>query len=92
MELFLNLLIVILTFFLMEGVAWFTHKYIMHGFLWFLHKDHHVPNPKKVFEKNDYFFLIFAIPGILCIMFGIEQAMNYYFWIGIGITLSLIHI
>lgn len=87
MELLLNLSIVILTFIVMEGVAWFTHKYVMHGFLWYLHKDHHVPNHEKVFEKNDYFFLIFAIPGILCIFYGVEQGMNFYFWIGIGITL-----
>ncbi len=28
-------------FVLMEGVAWFTHKYVMHGFLWSIHRDHH---------------------------------------------------
>ena len=33
--------IIIVTFFLMEGVAWAAHKYIMHGFLWHLHEDHH---------------------------------------------------
>ena len=29
------------TFFFMEFMAWFSHKYIMHGFLWVLHADHH---------------------------------------------------
>ena len=48
------------TFFFMEFVAWFAHKYIMHGFLWVLHKDHHQKEP-GFFEKNDLFFLIFAI-------------------------------
>ena len=48
----------------MEGVAWFTHKYIMHGFLWSLHKDHHQPNHDTILEKNDFFFVIFAIPPI----------------------------
>ena len=87
MEMILNLFIVILTFSFMEFVAWFTHKYIMHGILWYLHKDHHQPNDKSIFEKNDYFFLIFAIPGFLAIFIGIENNMNFLFWIGIGITL-----
>ena len=53
-------------FFMMEGVAWFTHKYVMHGFLWALHKDHHTHENSGFIEKNDSFFLIFATPGILC--------------------------
>ena len=32
-----NILAMLLAVVAMEGVAWFTHKYIMHGFLWFLH-------------------------------------------------------
>ena len=54
MEMILYLFIVILTFSFMEFVAWFTHKYIMLGILWHLHKDHHQPNDKSIFEKNDY--------------------------------------
>ncbi len=27
-------LLVLLAFFFMEFMAWFTHKYVMHGFLW----------------------------------------------------------
>ncbi|HVX25169.1 MAG TPA: hypothetical protein VHB70_02415 [Parafilimonas sp.] len=79
-------LIALATFFLMEGVTWLTHKYVMHGFLWYLHEDHH--NPKHhVFEKNDAFFFIFAIPSWLCIMLG---SMNEAWWvvsIGAGIAL-----
>ena len=26
-------------FFLMEGVAWWSHKYIMHGWGWAWHRD-----------------------------------------------------
>jgi len=63
-------LIVFATFWFMEFVAWFAHKYVMHGFLWFLHEDHHVKEP-GFFEKNDAFFLIFAIPSWLCIMLGL---------------------
>jgi beta-carotene 3-hydroxylase len=79
-------LIGLATFLIMEGITWLTHKYIMHGFLWYLHEDHH--NPKHhVFEKNDAFFVIFAIPSWLCIMLG---SMNEAWWvvsIGAGIAL-----
>ena len=71
----------------MEGIAWLTHKYLMHGVLWFLHKDHHDHSNVSNFEKNDYFFLIFATPGILNIFLGINDFTTPYFWIGLGITL-----
>ena len=71
----------------MEGVAWFTHKFIMHGLLWSLHKDHHKKESKGFLEHNDFFFLIFAIPGILALYFGREEDYNFLFWIGLGITL-----
>lgn len=61
--------ILILTFIAMEGVTWCTHKYIMHGLLWVLHADHHRPEG-GFFEKNDAFFLIFAIPSFLAILTG----------------------
>ncbi|WP_324721146.1 sterol desaturase family protein [Salinimicrobium sp. HB62] len=83
----INLLIVLAAFFAMEGVAWFTHKYIMHGWLWSLHKDHHKKESKGFFEHNDFFFLIFAIPGIVCLYLGMEAGYNFLFWIGLGITL-----
>ena len=78
--------IVLGTFFIMEGITWLTHKYVMHGFLWFLHEDHHKPS-SGFFEKNDAFFLIFAIPSWLCIMLGLQ---NQYYWVaavGFGIAL-----
>ena len=71
----------------MESVAWFTHKYIMHGFLWKLHNDHHNTGETGFFEKNDSFFLIFAIPGFLLILTGSLNQFDYRFWIGLGITL-----
>ena len=74
------------TFILMEGLTWCIHRYIMHGFLWTLHKDHHQKSP-GIFEKNDAFFLIFAIPSWLFIMLGV---MNQAWWsvaIGAGLTL-----
>jgi beta-carotene 3-hydroxylase len=70
----------------MEGITWLTHRFIMHGFLWWLHEDHHKKRD-GFFEKNDAFFLIFAIPSWLFIMLG---SMNQAYWlvsIGVGTTL-----
>lgn len=72
------------TFFFMEFMAWFTHKFIMHGLLWNLHEDHHVKTP-GFFEKNDAFFLIFAVPSWLCIMLGFMYAVPISVSIGFGI-------
>lgn len=83
----IKILIVLAAFVSMEAVAWFTHKYIMHGLLWVLHKDHHKKESQGFFEHNDFFFLIFAIPGILCLYFGMNDGYSYLFWIGLGITL-----
>ena len=85
-----------MTFFFMELVAWFTHKYVMHGFLWNLHEDHHTHDNTGFFEKNDSFFLIFALPGSSFIIFGSIFSSYILLAIGFGITayglLSLIHI
>lgn len=82
-----SILIVVATFFFMEFVAWFSHKYVMHGFLWSLHRDHHQVNRDHFFERNDFFFLIYALPGILLLFFGGEAGYDFRFWIGAGITL-----
>jgi len=81
-----NIALLLVTFVFMEGVAWFTHKYVMHGFLWILHKDHHVHKP-GFFERNDAFFLIFAIPGSLLTIFGTFNPNDIMLMIGLGITL-----
>lgn len=86
MNILLYLLITLATFCIMEGITWLTHRYVMHGFLWYLHEDHHQKGP-GFFEKNDAFFVIFAIPSWLCIMLG---SMNQLYWvvsIGAGIAL-----
>lgn len=82
-----NILLVLAAFAGMEGAAWFTHKYIMHGLLWRLHKDHHKKESSGFFEHNDFFFLIFAVPGISALFFGMKNQFNFLFWIGLGITL-----
>ena len=72
----------------MEFTAWFTHKYIMHGILWGLHKDHHQKPKNQKYEKNDWFFLMFASPSFLLLYFGYNQgSFLFSFWIGFGIAL-----
>jgi beta-carotene 3-hydroxylase len=83
-----KVVITLLAFFAMEGIAWITHKYLMHGLLWILHRDHHTKESDSFFEKNDYFFLIFAIPGIICLALGsFVPSLNTLFYIGLGITI-----
>ena len=86
MSIILNILLVFITFLFMEFVSWATHKYVMHGFLWQLHEDHHVVNKENVLQKNDLFFLIFAIPSIVLIFIGFKT-LSYQLFIGIGIAL-----
>ncbi|MDO6737169.1 sterol desaturase family protein [Wenyingzhuangia sp. 2_MG-2023] len=73
------------TFLLMECITWCTHKFVMHGFLWYLHEDHHQPKYQGVFEKNDAFFVIFAMPSIALFYYGIRPELNFLFFIGLGI-------
>ena len=73
------------TFLIMEGITWCTHKFVMHGFLWYLHEDHHQPKYKNLFEKNDLFFIIFALPSSLSIYFGLEQQQYFLAAVGFGI-------
>lgn len=79
--------ITLLTFVVMEGVTWLTHKYIMHGLLWYLHEDHHQPGYPHVFEKNDAFFLIFAIPSAFLSYYGLSHFVYELFSVGLGIFL-----
>jgi beta-carotene 3-hydroxylase len=85
MQVLFYILIVLGTFLVMEGITWLTHRFVMHGFLWYLHEDHHRKRP-GFFEKNDAFFVIFAVPSMLCILSG---ALNASYWwlqaIGFGI-------
>ena len=72
----------------MEFVAWFAHKYIMHGFLWIWHEDHHNPAHKHgFFEKNDLFFLVFAIPSATCYIVGSATPHFWLFFVGVGISI-----
>ncbi|MFM2201414.1 MAG: hypothetical protein RL040_614 [Bacteroidota bacterium] len=79
-------LVTLFTYILMEGITWCTHKFVMHGWMWYFHEDHHQPRG-GFFEKNDAFFLIFAVPSCLLIVFGSMAAFDWRFYVGIGILL-----
>jgi len=73
----------------MEFVAWFAHKYLMHGLLWSWHEDHHKPHENEgFFEKNDRFFLVFALPSFLCYLAGgLLPEYKALLFVGIGISI-----
>jgi beta-carotene 3-hydroxylase len=72
----------------MEGVAWVTHRFLMHGPLWCLHRDHHQPAKGQVLQRNDLFFVLFSLPGILLLARGAHYEWEtWHGWAGLGITL-----
>lgn len=68
----------------MEGVAWFTHRYLMHGPLWVWHRSHHEPR-RGVLELNDLFVVVFATPSIVLIALG-ASVWPPGLWLGLGMT------
>ncbi|MEO9511229.1 MAG: sterol desaturase family protein [Flavobacteriaceae bacterium] len=85
MKIALWILIFFGTFSIMEFMAWFTHKYVMHGFLWNLHKDHHKKDHDSWFERNDAFFIFYALVSMLCFYLGVETSFWYGWPLGLGI-------
>ena len=84
MKIFIWILIFFGTFSVMEFMAWFTHKYIMHGFLWSLHKDHHHKDHDSWFERNDAFFIFYAVVSMR--LFYAGTSGWWYGWpLGLGI-------
>ena len=91
-----NILLAVAAFAFMEFVAWSNHKFVMHGFLWKWHADHHTNDHKKNasqtelynpgFEKNDYFFLVYAIPAIILLIIGFYFSFPRLVALGIGIS------
>ena len=70
-----------------EFTAWFIHKYIMHGPLWFLHKDHHKKDHESWFERNDSFFIIYALLSFMFFYLWGEKGFYLGLPIAIGIAL-----
>ena len=62
----------------------------MHGIFWHWHEDHHKPHQMKkgFWERNDRFFLVFALPSFLCDLFGsLTTDLRFLLFIGIGISI-----
>ena len=77
--------VVFTTFCFMEFMAWFSHKYIMHGFLWSLHKDHHIKDHNSWFERNDLFFIFYALVSSGFVILWGEAG----FWAGLPIAIGI---
>ncbi len=82
---FIWIFVFVTTFCFMEFMAWFTHKFIMHGFLWSLHKDHHKKDHDSWFEKNDAFFIFYAIVSIGFFLLWKFNILSIGLPIGLGI-------
>ena len=81
----LHVLVFFTTFFFMEFMAWFSHKYIMHGFLWSLHADRHKKDHYSWFERNDVFFIIYAVISIIFFLLWQNNILQIGLAIGLGI-------
>lgn len=79
------ILVFLATYCFMEFMAWFTHKYVMHGFLWSLHKDHHKKDHDSWFERNDAFFIFYAVVSIGCFLLWKYDI----FWAGLPIGIGI---
>jgi beta-carotene 3-hydroxylase len=66
----------------MEGFAYVMHRWVMHGPGWFLHRSHHRPR-RGFFEWNDVFYLVFMIPSLLLLHYGLYH-YPLLFPIGLG--------
>jgi beta-carotene 3-hydroxylase len=71
----------------MEGVAYAGHRWVMHGPMWWLHKSHHEPR-EGLFERNDWFAVMGAIPSIFLIFAGTQLGWGEWLaWVGLGISI-----
>ena len=71
MTLAVPLLVFLVTLAAMEGFAYVMHRWVMHGPGWFLHASHHRPRP-GLWEANDLYFVIFALPSIILLLGGVQ--------------------
>ena len=84
MHIIINLVLVITTVAVMEGISWSIHKYLFHGPLWFIHQSHHKPRTSW-FEFNDVFSVFFGAIS-LYLMWDGRESLNTGFWVGVGIS------
>lgn len=86
MSIWSGLAVFLATVIFMEGFAYVAHRWLMHGPGWFLHESHHRPRT-GMFELNDLYAAIFAVPSISLFWYGIGLGHGpLYAWIGGGIA------
>ncbi|MCO4748182.1 MAG: sterol desaturase family protein [Proteobacteria bacterium] len=73
----------------MEPWAAWVHRVVWHGPLWSVHESHHVER-EGLFEVNDGFALVHALPAMVLIIGGSlrgdDLIANLVFGVGIGMT------
>jgi len=82
----IGLVLFTLTLAAMEGFAYAAHRWVMHGPGWLLHASLHRPRT-GLFEWNDLYAVIFAVPSIVLLLGGIQ--LGWWpgcSWIGAGIA------
>jgi len=82
----IGLVLFTLTLAAMEGFAYAAHRWVMHGPGWLLHASHHRPRT-GLFEWNDLYAVIFAVPSIVLLLGGVQ--LGWWpgcSWIGAGIA------
>ena len=85
MDIIIWVFTVIITFTVTEFTAWFNHKYLMHGPLWILHRDHHKKDHNSWFERNDFFFIFYAVVSIGFFLLWQNNILAIGLAIGLGI-------
>jgi beta-carotene 3-hydroxylase len=79
-------LLFVATVIAMEGFAYVMHRWVMHGPGWFLHASHHRVRT-GLFELNDLYGVIFAMPSIALILGGAQEYFGAWaIWLGAGIA------
>jgi beta-carotene 3-hydroxylase len=80
-------LVAVATLVVMEPVTALVHRFVMHGFGMGWHRSHHEP-PRRVFEANDLFPVVFSAATIVVLAIGVyvPGAPQLLVPIGIGVT------
>jgi beta-carotene 3-hydroxylase len=100
MQVALNISIVVGTILAMEGLAWWSHKYVMHGWGWAWHRDHHEPHD-NLLERNDLYAIVGAVMSMSMFAVSSPVIMGNAAWLpalwvafgilGYGIIYTLVH-
>jgi beta-carotene 3-hydroxylase len=100
MQVALNISIVVGTVLAMEGLAWWSHKYVMHGWGWAWHRDHHEPHD-NLLERNDLYAIVGAVMSMSMFAVSSPVIMGNAAWLpalwvafgilGYGIIYTLVH-